>query len=37
MVDFLYFRGNIAGEFLLVFDQFINEMGTKRDGSDLLT
>jgi len=26
MVDFLYFRGNIPGEFLLVFDQFIDEI-----------
>jgi hypothetical protein len=26
MVYFLYFRGNIPGEFLLVFDQFIDEI-----------
>jgi hypothetical protein len=26
MVDFLDFRGNIPGKFLLVFDQFINKI-----------
>jgi hypothetical protein len=26
MIDFLYFRGNIPGEFLLVFDQLVDEI-----------
>jgi len=34
MIDFLYFRGNIPGKLLLVFDQLVDEILQLHDQVD---